>query len=168
MPRCVFDSFFPLFSLPATSSYLFYRTRAGTPDTGASTNYGPWKDCHMPHAPTDGVGYSASGSLMTKDRIAECTLAWTEISFFLSLFPSRAFALIFMGGLFPNRIYLNESSGKDRLITLAAENNKNKKKSPTRCPLGCRLAVRWGKRASIYIYIYFGVPALLRPEFGPA
>ena len=32
--------------------------------TGVAGPYGPWRDCHMPHAPTDGVEYAVDGSLM--------------------------------------------------------------------------------------------------------
>jgi hypothetical protein len=39
--------------------------------TGEANAYGPWKDCHMPHAPTPGATYAAEGSLMTVGKIAE-------------------------------------------------------------------------------------------------
>jgi hypothetical protein len=50
----------------------------------ADSPYGPWKDCHMPHAPAAAAGastatsqyeYAAEGSLMTAERIAACVRA---------------------------------------------------------------------------------------------
>jgi hypothetical protein len=39
--------------------------------TGEANAYGPWKDCHMPHAPTRGANFAAEGSLMTAAKISE-------------------------------------------------------------------------------------------------
>jgi len=42
-----------------------------TPDP--DSNYGPWKDCHMPHAPAEGVEFAVETSLMTAPLIKEAS-----------------------------------------------------------------------------------------------
>jgi hypothetical protein len=37
--------------------------------SGADTLYGVWQDTHMPHAPAEGMGHGASGSLMTEAEV---------------------------------------------------------------------------------------------------
>lgn len=46
--------------------------------TGESNAYGPWRDCHMPHAPTPEAAFAADGSLMTESKIAEALAAVRE------------------------------------------------------------------------------------------
>ena len=43
--------------------------------TGESNAFGPWKDCHMPHAKADGAEHWADGSVMTAQSIDSCVKA---------------------------------------------------------------------------------------------